>query len=170
MSQFDKQIGGSHYQKFAIQPTVFLQANQEMIGWCEGNAIKYACRHKFKNGKQDIEKAIHYLQMVLEQDYPEEKECPEKPLQSLDEVWACLDCGVKGRIITMPCSSCGSTDCVKVADFLKPICEVGEVVNAFTLSCSQCEALGMDCDNDCAEPNCPTEEDALAKVRVEQGL
>ncbi len=63
----DKQIGGAHYKQFTIQPTEFLSANEHLLGWRESNAIKYACRHKFKNGKQDILKAIHYLEMVLEE-------------------------------------------------------------------------------------------------------
>lgn len=59
----DTQVGGSHYQ-MPIQPIEFIVKND--IPYREGNAIKYICRHKKKNGKQDIEKAIHYLQMVLE--------------------------------------------------------------------------------------------------------
>lgn len=61
----DTQIGGTHYSEFPIQPGEFVRQNG--IGWYEGNAIKYICRHKLKGGKQDIEKAIHYLQMVLEE-------------------------------------------------------------------------------------------------------
>jgi len=64
----DKQIGGSHYKEFAIQPAEFIYRNK--LGWHEGNAIKYVVRHKFKNGRQDIEKAIHYLEMLLELEYP----------------------------------------------------------------------------------------------------
>jgi hypothetical protein len=37
--------------------------------YAEGNAIKYICRHKKKGKKKDIEKAIHYLEMILERDY-----------------------------------------------------------------------------------------------------
>jgi hypothetical protein len=48
-----------------IQPGEFIRANK--IGWYEGNAIKYICRHNAKNGRQDIEKAIHYLELVLEE-------------------------------------------------------------------------------------------------------
>lgn len=56
------QVGGDHYQ-MPIQPIEFIVKND--IPYREGNAIKYICRHKNKNGKQDIEKAIHYLQMIL---------------------------------------------------------------------------------------------------------
>lgn len=61
----DKQVGGDHYKTMSIQPGEFIRANS--IGWYEGNAIKYICRHKQKGGRQDIEKAIHYLQLVLEE-------------------------------------------------------------------------------------------------------
>ena len=58
------QVGGDHYAKMKIQPIEFILQNK--LGFCEGNAIKYICRHRAKNGKQDIEKAIHYLQILLE--------------------------------------------------------------------------------------------------------
>jgi len=37
--------------------------------FAEGNAIKYICRHPHKGKQEDIKKAIHYLQMILERDY-----------------------------------------------------------------------------------------------------
>ena len=42
------------------------------LGWCEGNAIKYVCRHRTKNGAEDVRKAIHYLQLLLEWEYSDE--------------------------------------------------------------------------------------------------
>lgn len=69
MKASDQQVGGNHYKdNFEIQPSEFIQRNN--LGWCEGNAVKYACRHRFKNGRQDIEKAIHYLNLLLEWEYP----------------------------------------------------------------------------------------------------
>lgn len=67
MSAKDTQIGGSHYKDFAIQPAEFIHRNQ--IGFLEGNVIKYTCRHKAKHGKQDLLKAIHYLQLLIELEY-----------------------------------------------------------------------------------------------------
>jgi hypothetical protein len=61
----DKQVGGSHYKSMAIQPGEFIRKNK--IGWYEGNAIKYICRYKQKGGLEDIKKAIHYLELVLEE-------------------------------------------------------------------------------------------------------
>lgn len=60
----NQQVGGSHYKDMAIQPTEFIMAND--LGWCEGNAIKYICRYRQKNGSQDIDKAIHYLTLLKE--------------------------------------------------------------------------------------------------------
>jgi len=61
-----KQVGGDHYSKQAIQPIDFITANG--LGFCEGNAIKYICRYKDKNGVEDLLKAIHYLEMLVEQE------------------------------------------------------------------------------------------------------
>ena len=65
-----KQVGGDHYRRFALQPVEFCQRNN--LPYCESNVIKYVTRHRFKNGKQDIEKAIHYLQLLLEIEYADE--------------------------------------------------------------------------------------------------
>jgi hypothetical protein len=67
MSALDKQEGGSHYKDMAIQPVEFITKNN--ISFLEGNVIKYVCRHANKNGKQDIEKAIHYLELIKELHY-----------------------------------------------------------------------------------------------------
>lgn len=62
-----KQVGGSYYQT-PIQSWDFIVANG--LGFLEGNAIKYIARHRKKNGREDLEKAIHYLQKALEVFYP----------------------------------------------------------------------------------------------------
>lgn len=62
-----KQVGGDHYKMLAIQPSIYIRRNK--IGWYEGNAIKYITRHSIKGGRQDIEKAIHYLELLLLEDY-----------------------------------------------------------------------------------------------------
>jgi hypothetical protein len=64
-----KQIGGSHYRDFAIQPSEFIHRNG--IGFLVGNVIKYVCRYKAKNGRQDLEKARHYIDLLLEWEYPD---------------------------------------------------------------------------------------------------
>ena len=66
-SSYDKQIGGNHYSKFKIQPSKFINDNKLLFA--EGNAIKYICRHTHKGGKQDLLKAKHYIDMIIERDY-----------------------------------------------------------------------------------------------------
>jgi hypothetical protein len=64
---FWKQVGGEHYKLMKIQPSKFI--NENNLLFAEGNAIKYICRHKLKGKKEDILKAMHYLEMILERDY-----------------------------------------------------------------------------------------------------
>tara|TARA_R100001086_G_scaffold147443_2_gene78063 strand:+ start:292 stop:579 length:288 start_codon:yes stop_codon:yes gene_type:complete len=68
LSALDKQIGGDHYKDCKIQPVEFIAKNN--IGFLEGNIIKYATRHSKKGeGKKDIEKVIHYAELILEMYY-----------------------------------------------------------------------------------------------------
>lgn len=60
----ETQVGGDHYKTMKIQPIEFIMANE--LGWCEGNVIKYICRWKQKGGAKDLEKVIHYAQILLE--------------------------------------------------------------------------------------------------------
>lgn len=64
MSANDMQVGGTHYAKNAIQPWDFIISND--IGYLAGNVIKYVCRYKEKNGVEDLRKAAHYLQKLIE--------------------------------------------------------------------------------------------------------
>jgi hypothetical protein len=75
MSSYDKQIGGTHYRKMKIQPSKFVIENKLLFP--EGNVIKYICRHPYKGGKEDLEKAKHFIDMIIERDYEEEKEKQE---------------------------------------------------------------------------------------------
>jgi hypothetical protein len=63
----EKQVGGKHYKNMKIQPAEFI--NENKLLFAEGNAIKYICRHQSKGKADDIKKAIHYLEMILERDY-----------------------------------------------------------------------------------------------------
>jgi hypothetical protein len=66
----NKQEGGNHYKDMAIQPVEFITANN--LGFLEGNVVKYICRHHAKNGAEDIKKAIHYCELLLQTKYGEE--------------------------------------------------------------------------------------------------
>lgn len=69
MSALDTQVGGGHYREGGIQPVQYIEANA--LGFLEGCVIKRLTRHNRATGKgrQDIEKAIHELQLLLELRY-----------------------------------------------------------------------------------------------------
>ena len=64
MKALETQIGGNHYKDMNIQPLEFIMANN--LPYCESNIIKYVCRYKSKNGLQDLLKARHYLDILIE--------------------------------------------------------------------------------------------------------
>lgn len=66
-STLDTQVGGDHYSKLAIQPVEYITKNK--LSYLEGNVIKYLTRHRFKGGKEDLLKAQHYIEMILEMEY-----------------------------------------------------------------------------------------------------
>jgi hypothetical protein len=63
-SKLKEQVGGDHYSKLAIQPVTYINANG--LSYLQGNVIKYVTRYKDKNGLQDLEKAKHYIDMLIE--------------------------------------------------------------------------------------------------------
>ena len=65
----DRQEGGSHYSKHKIQPVEYIHKNG--IDFLAGNIIKYATRHKDKNGAEDVRKIIHYAELILQLEYGE---------------------------------------------------------------------------------------------------
>jgi len=71
-SSYDKQIGGSHYLKYKIQPSKFVIENKLLFP--EASVIKYMLRHQDKDGKKDLLKAIHFIEMIIERDYKEIKQ------------------------------------------------------------------------------------------------
>lgn len=83
----ETQVGGAHYKDFPIQPAEFIHKNG--IGFLEGNVIKYVCRHRAKGGKQDLEKALHYLELLIEWSYGVQS----LPKICEDEVLVCGRCG-----------------------------------------------------------------------------
>jgi hypothetical protein len=64
MKSYKKQVGGSHYKKYKIQPVEFIIKNN--IGFVEGNIIKYILRFKDKGGIADLEKAKHYIELLID--------------------------------------------------------------------------------------------------------
>lgn len=66
------QVSGSHYKDMPIQPAEFITANG--LGFCAGNVIKYVCRYKHKNGIEDLRKARHYIDLLIQLEYPKREE------------------------------------------------------------------------------------------------
>lgn len=60
----DTQVGGNHYKNLAIQPVEYIFKNN--LGYFEGCVIKYVTRWKDKGGVQDLEKAKHFLELLIE--------------------------------------------------------------------------------------------------------
>lgn len=63
-SALTTQCGGDHYREMAIQPIEFIHANS--IPFAEGCVIKYVARWRAKNGIADLEKARHFLDLLIE--------------------------------------------------------------------------------------------------------
>lgn len=59
----DKQVAGNHYKDMAIQPVEYIYANG--LGYFEGNVVKYVSRWRKKNGIADLEKAKHYIELLI---------------------------------------------------------------------------------------------------------
>lgn len=91
MNALEKQIAGDHYRKMKIQPAEFIHAND--IGFLAGCAIKYCARYKVKNGKEDLLKAIHFLELLIQLEYPP----PVYPYADIMGTAA------------VPCKACGGT-------------------------------------------------------------
>lgn len=64
MSALQQQVGGDHYRAKGIQPIEYIHANN--LGFCEGNVVKYVTRWKDKGGEDDLRKAIHYLELLIQ--------------------------------------------------------------------------------------------------------
>ena len=66
----EKQVSGSHYKNYEVQPVEFCQRNK--LNYCESAAIKYLCRHRDKNGIDDLRKAKHYIELLIEIEYADQ--------------------------------------------------------------------------------------------------
>jgi len=101
----EKQVGGSHYKNLAIQPAEYCQRNR--LSYCESSVIQYVTRHREKNGRQDIEKAIHCLELLLAIEYPPQPE-EEVVLCVPRKAFARLPQGLDTAIVTALVSVIGT--------------------------------------------------------------
>lgn len=69
MKATEIQVGGTHYKDFKISPAEFFHKNR--LGPLEANAIKYLCRWRNKNGLEDLQKAKHYIDLIIEYEFGE---------------------------------------------------------------------------------------------------
>lgn len=63
----DVQIGGGHYKGLAIQPIEYCMRNR--LDHCQSNVVKYVTRFRDKNGIEDLKKARHYIDLLIEFEY-----------------------------------------------------------------------------------------------------
>lgn len=71
MTTTNHQVGGDHYKKMKIQPIKYILENG--LGYCEANVVKYISRWKDKNGIEDLRKARHYIDILIEQEMSADK-------------------------------------------------------------------------------------------------
>jgi len=67
MTAISNQVGGDHYKFMPIQPMEYSMKNN--LNACQHTAIKYVTRYKVKGGKQDLLKAIHCIELLIEMEY-----------------------------------------------------------------------------------------------------
>jgi hypothetical protein len=65
------QVGGNHYKNIKIQPVQYALENN--LNFCQGNVVKYITRYKDKNGLEDLKKAKHYIDLLIEHEYGGQK-------------------------------------------------------------------------------------------------
>ena len=103
MSKDKRQVGGDHYKTMEIQPLEYIVKND--IGYLEGNVIKYVSRYQAKNGLEDLKKAKHYLNILIEL---EVEKLTKDAIQNLEELANETD---SGQVTNWLYSNC--TDCPK---------------------------------------------------------
>lgn len=69
-SALENQVGGNHYKDMVIQPIEFAMKNN--FNACQSSILKYICRYKRKNGIEDLQKAKHYIDLLIEFEKKEE--------------------------------------------------------------------------------------------------
>ena len=67
MTAINEQIGGDHYKHMPIQPMEYSMKNN--LNACQHTVVKYVTRYKVKGGKQDLLKAIHCIELLIEMEY-----------------------------------------------------------------------------------------------------
>lgn len=84
MESLKGQVGGSHYKNMVIQPIEYIVKNN--LPYIDGNIIKYVSRWRAKNGVEDLRKARHYIDMLIESETNDDKSTVEKIDQAYGRV------------------------------------------------------------------------------------
>lgn len=71
MSALDTQVAGGHYKDLVIQPVEYIHKNR--IPFIEGSVIKYVTRWRGKGGVDDLRKARHFLDILIELETEKDK-------------------------------------------------------------------------------------------------
>jgi len=66
-SALNTQVGGTHYKKYKIQPIQYIQENG--LDFCQGSVVKYITRFRDKNGLEDLTKAKHFIDLIIDAEY-----------------------------------------------------------------------------------------------------
>lgn len=82
MNSTKQQIGGTHYKDLAIQPVEYIHKNS--LGFCEGNVVKYVTRWKQKGGIEDLKKARHFLDLLIDMETDDTLQAVENLRQEHD--------------------------------------------------------------------------------------
>lgn len=99
MNALETQVGGSHYKDMAIQPMEYSMANG--LDACQHTVIKYVTRFRKKGGIQDLEKARHVLDMLIEFERKAQAKVPVN-----DNAPACCDGGAQSLLRCAGCMEC----------------------------------------------------------------
>lgn len=83
MSAFSKQVGGGHYTKMKIQPFQYSMANG--LDPMQHTIIKYVTRFRDKNGIEDLEKAKHTIDLLIEHELQKAAPATEKPVEDVEQ-------------------------------------------------------------------------------------
>lgn len=67
----DIQVGGGHYKSLPVQPVEFNMKNN--LNYCQGSVIKYITRYKTKGGEEDLKKAKHFIDLLIQMEYGDVK-------------------------------------------------------------------------------------------------
>lgn len=103
MSALNEQPGGNHYKQMAIQPVQYIHANG--LGYCEANIVKYVSRWRDKNGIEDLLKARHYIDLLIELEGLEKAEFGQQ--NTIDCRSAEQKAGQVDSVFSTDCMVCG---------------------------------------------------------------